>query len=142
MNEINEKFPLYTVVQWSVHVILLTFFILFQENGIRINLFAWECYDSLIPFAWVALEYLVLLLFQVAAVVLAFKTRKVRIKELNDSKSVAAIIYITSMVMAALIVITFATDGLIVLAETLFSGSMMLATSVILALLFIPKVCV
>lgn len=86
-----------------------------------------------------ALEYLYLFLLQVAAVVLAFKTRNVKIKELNDSKSVAAIIYVTSIVMAALMIITFASDGYIVVAEALFSGGLMLATTVFLGLTFIPK---
>lgn len=88
------------------------------------------------------MEYAYLFLLQAAAVILAFKTRKVKIKELNDSKSVAAIIYITSIVMASLMIITFASDGYIVVAETLFSGGIMLATAVFLGLTFVPKVTV
>lgn len=111
-----------------------------QENGIKIEFSAWHCYDSSLPFIWVGLEYLYLIVLQVAAIILAFKTRNVKIKELNDFKSVAAIIYITSIIMAALMVVTFATSGYIVLAEALFSGGIILATIVFLGLTFIPKV--
>ncbi len=81
-----------------------------------------------------------LISLQVAAVILAFKTRKVKIKVLNDSKYVAAIIYITSMVVVALIVITFALDSYIVVTEVLFSGGLILATTTFLGFIFIPKV--
>jgi gamma-aminobutyric acid type B receptor len=88
------------------------------------------------------MEYSYLFLLQAVAVVFAFKTRKVKIKELNDSKSVAAIIYINSIVMVCLMVVTFASDGYIVTAEVLFSGGIMLATSVFLGLTFVPKVII
>ena len=86
------------------------------------------------------MEYMYCILLQASAVVLAFMTRKVQIKELNDSKSVAGIIYINSIVMASLVIITFASDGYIIVAETLYSGGIMLATTVFLGLTFIPKV--
>ena len=81
-----------------------------------------------------------MILLQVAAIILAFMTRKVKIKALNDSKYVAAIIYITSMVVVGLIVTTFALDSFIVVAEIMFSGGLMLATTVFVGLIFIPKV--
>lgn len=74
------------------------------------------------------------------ALFLAFLTRKVEIKELNDSKSVSAIIYITTFIIAVLIVDTFVSVGYIVLSETLFSGGLMISTSVFLGFTFIPKV--
>ena len=114
--------------------------LLTQEDGIRIIFYAWKCYDTTLPFVWVAMEYMYCILLQAAAVVLAFMTRKVQIKELNDSKSVAGIIYINSIVMASLVIITFASDGYIIVAETLYSGGIMLATAVFLGLTFIPKV--
>ena len=80
-------------------------------------------------------------MLQVAAVILAFKTRKVKIKALNDSKYVAAIIYITSTVIVARI-IAFALDYYIITTEVLFSGGLMLATTVFLGFIFIPKVSV
>ena len=77
---------------------------------------------------------------QVMAVILAFKTRKVKIKALNDSKSVTAIIYTTSIVLAGLAIITFALNSYIVVTEVLFSGGIILATTVFVSFVFIPKV--
>ena len=67
-------------------------------------------------------------------------TRRVKIKVMNDSKSVAVIIYTTSVVLVALVIISFTLDSYIVVTEILFSGGIMLATTVFLAFTFIPKV--
>ncbi len=125
----------YTTLQLLILISCFT-----QDDGIRIEFCAWECYNSMLPFFWVAMEYVYLFLLQAVAVVLAFKTRKVKIKELNDSKSVACIIYVTTIVMSVLMIITFASDGYIIVTEALFSGGIMLATAVFLGLTFIPKV--
>ena len=74
------------------------------------------------------------------ALFLAFLTRRVEIKELNDSKSVAAIIYVTTFIIAVLLVDTFVTVGYIVVSEGLFSGGLLISTSVFLGFTFIPKV--
>ena len=46
-------------------------------------------------------------LLQVFALLLAFSTRKVKVKGLNDSKYIAAAIYVTSIVLAVTIVSTY-----------------------------------
>lgn len=89
---------------------------------------------------WLALEYCYLIVLQVIALFLAFKTRKVKVKALNDSKSVAAIIYVTSIVIVALIIVTFTLDTYIVIAEAMFSAGLILATTMFLVFSFIPKV--
>ena len=82
-------------------------------------------------------------LLQVAAVILAFTTRRVKIKVLNDSKSVAVIIYTTSVVLVALVIISFTLDSyIVVVQEILFSGGILLATTVFLIFIFIPKVII
>lgn len=111
-----------------------------QNEGISIAYCAWECYNNLTPFIWLALEYVYLGLLQVIAVILAFNTRKVKIKVLNDSKSVAVIIYTTSVVLVALVIVSFALDSFIVVTEVLFSGGILLATTVFVGFIFVPKV--
>ena len=44
------------------------------------------------------------MILQVIALVLAFSTRKVKVKGLDDSKYIAAAIYVTSIVFAVIIV--------------------------------------
>ena len=103
---------------------------------------AWDCYDKAPPVIWISLEFVYMVLLQVVAVILAFKTRKVKIKALNDSKSVTAIIYTTSIVLSVLAISTFALDSLlsIVASEIIFSGGIILATTVFVCFIFIPKV--
>lgn len=63
-----------------------------------------------------------------------------QIKVLNDSREVAIIIYTTSAVLLALGVITFGLSSYLIVTEVLFSGGMMLATTIFLIFLFVPKV--
>ena len=94
----------------------------------------------MVPSMWLALEYGYLIILQIIALFMAFKTRKVKIKLLNDSKSVATIIYITSIDIVALIIITFALDTYTVLVEAMFSAGLIIATTTFLAFSFVPKV--
>ena len=72
--------------------------------------------------------------------VLAFQTRKVKIKVVNDAKFIVAIIYISSLVFVVLIVVKFSLGSHINVREALFSGAILLATTAFVALIFIPKV--
>ena len=68
-------------------------------------------------------------------------SKSVKIKVMNDSKSVAVIIYTTSVMLVALGIISFTLDSyVVVVQEILFSGGIMLVTTVFLVFLFIPKV--
>ena len=99
-----------------------------------------QCYESISQLAWVAIEYIYLLSLQVAAFVLAILNRKVKIKVLNDSKEMLIIVYSTSAIMVVLGVLTFGVDGRIVVFEVLFSGLVMVATTIFLTFVFVPKV--
>ena len=79
-------------------------------------------------------------LLQLIGFILAVQTRKVKIKALNDSKYVAAIIYVTSIVLVVLVLVTFALSRFLTIAEVFFSGMLMLGTTAFLSLIFIPKV--
>ncbi len=57
---------------------------------------------------WLAISYAYKGLLQLIAMLMAFHTRRVKIKALNDSKEIAAIIYINSIILALLAVVEFA----------------------------------
>ena len=111
-----------------------------QDDGVTVINCAWECYDKAPPFIWLSLEFVYMAVLQVMAFIFAFKTRKVKIKALNDSKSVTAIIYTTSIVLAGLAIITFTLNSFVVVTEVLFSGGIILATTIFVSFVFIPKV--
>ena len=79
-------------------------------------------------------------LVQVAAIVLAIQTRRVKVKVLNDSKYIIALIYISTVVLLLLIVVTFTLGVLNNVNEVLVSGAFLISTTAFLSLTFIPKV--
>ena len=77
---------------------------------------------------------------QVVALILAFSIRKVKVKGLDDSKYVAAAIYVTSLVLAVIIVCTFTLQSFINVFAALFFSGFFAGTTVILVLVFVPLV--
>ena len=71
---------------------------------------------------------------------LAFQTRKVVIRALNDSKYVAMIIYLSTVIITLMIVFTVTLDEFLNADGAVFGGLIYIFTTIILTLLFIPKV--
>ena len=89
---------------------------------------------------FLAILYGYKMILQILALVLAFSIRKVKVKGLDDSKYVAAAIYVTSLAQAVVIVATFTVTRYINGFAVLFSISFLTGTTVILLLVFIPLV--
>lgn len=79
-------------------------------------------------------------LLTVIALVLAFRTRKVKVKGLNDSKYIAASIYVTSIVLAVIIVSTYTLERYLNAYPAVIGMGLLLGTTAILALVFVPRV--
>lgn len=77
---------------------------------------------------------------QVFALILAFSIRKVKVKGLDDAKYIAAAVYVTSIVTAVILVSTYTLSDYINLNATVFSTGFFLGTTIILILVFVPKV--
>ena len=77
---------------------------------------------------------------QIVALVLSFGIRKVKVKGLDDSKYIAAAVYVTSIVLAVVIVGTYTLNGLLNGFPALISIGTFVGTTFILLLVFIPKV--
>ena len=101
--------------------------------------YVYQCFNSS-SFPWLLFLYIYLGLLQIIALILAIQTRKVRIKILNDSKEVAAIIYITSIVLVELAIVSFALSSFNNIHEALYDFGLLLVAIVILLLIFVPKV--
>ena len=72
--------------------------------------------------------------------VLAFSIRKVKVKGLNDSKYIVAAIYVCSIVLAATIVSIYSLKDLVNVFAAVCSMGFFIGTTVILGLVFGPKV--
>ena len=79
-------------------------------------------------------------MLQIIGMVLAFQTRKVKVQGLRDSKFVAAIIYISSIILVALALVTFALRTYINIGIGIIATGIFTLTTIFLALIFVPKV--
>ena len=90
--------------------------------------------------AWIILTFIYLSLLQLVGVVLAFRTRKIKIKALKDSKYIVAAMYISAIALITIAISTFVVGALPNVIELLFSGSLMVSSTVFLSMVFVPKV--
>lgn len=100
----------------------------------------WQCSTDNNSGRVIAVVFFYLVFLQVAAIVLAIQTRRVKIKVLNDSKYIIALIYISSITVLVLAVVQFVLGAIININELIVSGVFFIATTSFLSLTFIPKV--
>ena len=76
----------------------------------------------------------------IIAFIFSFSIRKVKVKGLNDAKYIAAAVYVTSIVTTMIIVSLYSLKSYPNLYAALFSLGFLTGTTVILSLIFLPKV--
>ena len=89
---------------------------------------------------WLPVVFGYKFLLQAIGVFLAIRIRKVKIKGLNDSREVSIILYITSAILVAVVLVTFIFGDYINVDGGVYGLGISTATTVVLALLFLPKV--
>ena len=90
--------------------------------------------------AWLAVSSAYKGLLQLVAVLMAFHTRRVKIRVLNESKETAMIIYFNSITLSLLIVVEFALVKFHDVHAALIGLALLLTPTVFLTLTFVPKV--
>lgn len=80
-------------------------------------------------------------LLQLLAVILALKTSNVKVKGLDDSLYIIVATYLSSLVLLTVIIMTYTAYDLINTYAVVTSGSFILGSTMIVGLVFIPKVC-
>ena len=101
------------------------------------------CYGSSSPkLYWQIFIFAYLAVLQIIGIVLAFQTRKVKLPGLRDSKFIAAIIYISSIILVVIALVTFALRTYINIGTGMIAAGIFFLTTVFLALIFIPKVSI
>lgn len=117
----------------------LIVFLKWQEEGFDVNYNVLVC-SSPARFVFLGIIYGYKIVLQVIAIILAFSIRKVKIKGLNDSKETSAIIYIASIILVVVMATSLALRGFINVSGTINSLCLSTASTVVLGLIFIPKV--
>ena len=74
--------------------------------------------------------------------ILAFQTRKVKVSALNDSKYVAATIYISSITLLTLLFTHFGFYDYANISYGIVNGIIFVSTTAYLGLIFCPKVLI
>ena len=103
--------------------------------------YVWICQEAPAPsFYWQIVVFFYLILLQVVGLVLAIQTRKVKLRGLRDSKYIAAIIYISSISIVVMALVTFALENFINIGTGIFVFCVFTLTTIFLVLIFVPKV--
>lgn len=111
-----------------------------SDFGVREENYVLVCFRaSSLSFFWEILIFAYLAILQIIGLVLAFQTRKVKLQGLKDSKFVAAIIYISSIIIVALALVTFSLRTFINIGTGISVFGIFSLTTIFLALIFIPK---
>ena len=112
-----------------------------QPLNVSIKFYILLCDRTSSPnYYWQILIFVYLALLQVIGIVLAFQTRRIKFKGLRDSKFIAAIIYISSIVLVVLALVTFTLRVYINVSGGIYAGGVLILTTMFLSLIFIPKV--
>lgn len=110
-----------------------------QKNGVLVEHYNLVC-EGKRSNIWVFGLFFYILATQIVAVYLAFRTRKVKIKVLNDAKYLAFIIYSSSIILTVMIIGAIALRSFLNADAAVYSTCLLLFTTLILVLLFVPKV--
>ena len=113
-----------------------------QVLDVRIEYYVLVCYkEAGAVLYWRIFLFAYLAVLQILGIMLAFQTRKVKVKSLRDLTFVTANVYISSIVMVVFILITFALRNYINAYSGIFASGILVLTTTFLALTFVPKVC-
>lgn len=89
---------------------------------------------------WIAITFGYKALLQLGAIFMAFTTRKVNVKGLNDTREIYAIIYTNTLIITVLIVTEFALKNHRDAYIALYGLAIFAEATLFLTLTFIPKV--
>ena len=107
----------------------------------KIEYYVLVCYEDVGgPLYWRIFIFAYFTVFQILGIMMAFQTRKVKLKGLKDSTFVTANVYISSIVIVVFILITFALRNYLNTYNTVFAIGTFILTTTFLVLTYIPKV--
>ena len=107
----------------------------------RTDYYTYVC-DSNDRDIWLGIVYGYNAVLQLAALFLAFGTRKVKMRGLKDSAYIAVIIYFTSIIITITIIATVTLNEYINTFSSLLATCTFVTSTAILSLTFIPKVSI
>ena len=111
-----------------------------QIDGINYNYNVYVCLNSG-TVVWLVILYIYKGLLQLAAMLMAFHIRRVKIKAFNDSKEIAICIYLNCVTLLLLAVVEFTLSAYHEAYAAVFGAGLMVGATLFLTLVFFPRVC-
>ncbi|CAI8014475.1 Gamma-aminobutyric acid type B receptor subunit 2 [Geodia barretti] len=108
------------------------------EQGRIKEFYVYVC-DSLAWDIFLGIFYGYKAFLQICGLFLAFATRKVKVKGLDDAKWIAGTIYITSIVLAITILALYTLNDFVNRHTAVFTGGLLIGTTFIMAFVFASK---
>ena len=112
-----------------------------QRDAILYQHYTYVCTVSN-SLVWVGLSFGYKGLLQIVAMFMAFHTRRVKIAALNDSKEIAVIIYINSIILIVMAGSEFVLEHYHNAHSALFGLALLIQATMFLGVLFIPNVSI
>ncbi|XP_019849131.1 PREDICTED: gamma-aminobutyric acid type B receptor subunit 2-like [Amphimedon queenslandica] len=109
-----------------------------NEDGIKVIYQGVNCYHAA-SLVWIFVIYIYILILEAIAVVLAAKTRGVKVEAVNDSKEVVAIVYIVTACSVSVIIIVTVLSEFTNISEGLYLTAALIGTTSTVTLMFLPK---
>ena len=88
----------------------------------------------------IILLYISKIILQIVSLILAFRTRKVKVKGLDDSKYISAAIYITTAVLPVSVFASFTLRSHVNAFPAIVGAAHFFGATAILLLVFVPRV--
>lgn len=140
VDELRQNVRLYTQSHYNTKLVLPVMSTHTPlQNEINERVYVFMC-TNMRAVIWIAISFAYKALLQLAAIFMAFTTRKVSVKGLNDTKEIYGIIYINTLILTVLIVTEFALKSHRDAYFTLYGLAIFAEATLFLSLTFIPKV--
>ena len=98
-----------------------------------------RCLSTTEPY-WISVLFGYKAIIQIIGLYLAFKIRNIKIRGLNDSREVSISLYVTSVLLLIVMIVTFVYGDYIDVDGFVYGFGLSTAVTVVLSLTFIPKV--
>ena len=112
-----------------------------QDHQVKIKYSVLVCFrDVGEPLYWRIFIFTYFAVLQILGIMLAFRTRRVKVRGLKDSSFVTANVYILSIIIVVFILITVSLRPYINTYSGIFTMGTFILTTTFLVLTFVPKV--
>ena len=114
-------------------------FVVTQSEGILVESYNMQC-SSESGLIWVAVLAVYKVILQISGIVLAFLSRKVKVKGLNESREVQVLMIVTTPIVVVALALRLALSDYLNVVGTVWAFGVAVTGGSALVIIFLPKV--